>query len=330
MKRRIFVGGLGGLIAAAPTTGQGQSPKRNDPTLDRVRRIAVLIDGSAPHPLVEALRRGLLKQGYVEGRNATFETRYADGRMDRAIVHAVDLVRFKPDVIVAHFTPAVRAAKEATTTIPIVMAPAGAPVEAGLVASLARPGGNVTGVTNMAAELGGRRLQLLKDIIPNLARVAVLASTHDPFTKPFLHYMHEAAPGAGIQLAPVMVGGPAEFAEAFAAMARDGARAVIIQGVFNSNRKLIVELAQRHRLAVMSFDRDTAAIGGLASLSANTSEIYERAAGLVARILDGANPADLPVEQPTTFELVINLKTARALNLAVPQSVLLSADEVIE
>ncbi len=330
MRRRRFVSVLGGLIAVAPGSGRAQSQKRSDPGLERIRRVAVLIDGSAPHPLVEALSGGLLRYGYIEGRNTMFEPRYAEGRMDRAIAHAADLVRFRPDVIVAHFTPAVRAAKEATSTIPIVMAPAGAPVEAGLVASLARPGGNVTGVTNMAAELGGRRLQLLKDIIPDLTRVAVLASTHDPFTKPFLHYMREAAPAAGIQLAPVMVAGPPEFAEAFAAMARDGARAVIIQGVFNSNRKLIVELAHKHRLAVMSFDRDSAAAGGLVSLSANTAEIYERAAGLVARILDGANPADLPVEQPTTFELVVNLKTAKALDLAVPRSVLLSADEVIE
>ena len=322
MDRRKFIMLLGSTIVASSGAAKAQP-------LDRARRIGVLVDGSAPH-LPQALNPGLLEHGYIEGRNLMFEVRYADGRIDRAAAHASDLVRFKPDVIVAHFTPAVRAVKEATSTIPIVMAPAGAPVEAGLVASLARPGGNVTGVTNMAAELGGRRLQLLKDMIPRLARVAVLASNQDPFTRPFLQYMREAAPGAGIQLEPVMVGGPGEFADAFAAMAKAEAQAVIIQGVFNSNRKLIVELAHRHRLAVMSFDRDTVMAGGLVSLSANTSEIFHRAAGLVARILKGANPADLPVEQPTTFELVVNLKTAKALDLTVPRSVLLSADEVIE
>lgn len=323
LRRRGFAGLLGGMLVGLPGLARAQSA-------DRVRRIGVLIDGSAPHPLPEALSRGLRRHGYVEGRNAIFEPRYADGRIDRAAALAADLVRLRPDVIVAHFTPAVRAAKDATTTIPVVMAPAGAPVEAGLVASLARPGGNVTGVTNMAAELGGRRLQLLKDMIPDLADVAILASAQDPFTRPFLHYMETAAPGAGIRLHTVRVGGPADFAEAFATMAGAGARAVIIQGVFNSNRALIVELARQHRLAVMSFDRDTAASGGLVSLSANTAEIFERAAGLVARILNGANPADLPVEQPTTFELVVNLKAARALGLTVPRTILLSADEVVE
>jgi putative ABC transport system substrate-binding protein len=322
MWRRDFVLLVSATLAAS-ANARAQSP-------DRVRHIGVLIYGSAPHKLPEALNRHLTEHGYVEGRNVQYEVRYADGRVDRAAMHAVELVRLKPDVIVAHFTPAVRAVKDATSTIPTVMAPAGAPVEVGLVASLARPGGNITGVSSMDAELGGKRLQVLKEIIPRLGHVAVLASIQDPFTKPFLHYMKETAPGIAVRLEPAMVTGPADFPDAFAAMARDGAQAVVIQGVFNSDRRLIVELAQWHHLAVMSFDRETTAAGGLVSLTTDRPEIYRRAAGAVARILRGANPADLPVEQPTTFELVINLKSAQMLGLTIPPSLLLSADEVIE
>jgi putative ABC transport system substrate-binding protein len=210
------------------------------------------------------------------------------------------------------------------------MAPAGAPVETGLVASLSRPGGNVTGVTNMAAELGGRRLQLIKDMIPSLGRVAVLASSQDPFTRPFLSYMEAAATGGGLQLDPVAVAGPADFEAAFAAFAERRAGAVMIQGVFNSNRAAILEIAARHRMPTMWFDRQAVAAGGLVSLSANTADIFQRAAVMVDKVLKGAKPADLPVEQPSVFELVINLKAARALGIAVPGSVLIQADETIE
>jgi putative ABC transport system substrate-binding protein len=218
----------------------------------------------------------------------------------------------------------------ATKTIPIVMAPAGAPVETGLVASLSRPGGNVTGVTNMAAELGGRRLQLLKDLIPSLRRVAVLASSQDAFTRPFLAYLDNAAKSGGLQLDPVPVAGPADFPAAFAKMAETRAGAVLIQGVFNSHRAAIVEIASKQRLPTMWFDRQAVVAGGLISLSANTNDIFERAAAMTDKVLKGAKPADLPVEQPSIFELVINLKTAKALDLALPQSVQVQADEMIE
>jgi putative ABC transport system substrate-binding protein len=219
----------------------------------------------------------------------------------------------------------------ATQTIPIVMAPAGAPVQSGFVDSLAHPGGNVTGLSAMDAELGGKRLQLLRDVIPNLARVAALASSvsTDPFSRPFVDDMQAAATIAGIQLVPILVNGPNDFENAFAAMAKAEAQAVIVQGLFDPHRKIIIELAAKHRLPVMSGNRETAAAGGLIS-SAKFAELYERAALYVDKILKGAKAADLPVEQPTSFELVVNIKTARALGLTASPSLLAQADEVIE
>lgn len=322
MKRRDAMALLGAAIGWPRAAYAQQST--------RLRRVGVLIDGAAPHPLPDALQRGLQEFGHLEGRSIAFEVRYADGRADRAAEFARALVQLGVDVIVAHFTPAVRAAMSATTTIPIVMAPAGAPVEVGLVASLARPGGNVTGVSNMSAELGGRRLQMLGEIIPGLARVAVLASRTDAFTRPFMRYMEEAVPGLGIRLQVVTVDGPAEFESAFATMAQAGAQAVVIQGVFNTQRAAYLPIAGRHRLPVMTFDSEATRAGSLISLSANAAEIYRRAALLVDRILKGAKPADLPVEQPTTFELIVNLRTARTLGLTIPQTILVQADEVIE
>ncbi|HET6222348.1 MAG TPA: ABC transporter substrate-binding protein [Dongiaceae bacterium] len=320
MKRRLVL-----LAAASLTSTRAQSQ-----TGERLRKVGVLIDGSAPHPLPDVLRAGLTGGGWVEGRTIAFDVRYADGQPARAAAQAAELVKGEVDIIVAHFTPAVRAAMAATKTIPIIMAPAGAPVETGLVASLSRPGGNVTGVTNMAAELGGRRLQLLKDMIPSLGRVAVLASSHDAFTRPFLTYLEEAARSGGLQLDPVPVAGPPDFAAAFARMAEVRAGAVIIQGVFNSHRAAIVEIASRQHLPTMWFDRQAVLAGGLISLSANTDDIFQRAAAMANKVLKGAKPSDLPVEQPAIFELVINLKAAKELGLTLPRSVQVQADELIE
>jgi len=308
---------------AVPTLGHTQQPAR-------LSRIGVLIDGSEPHPMPAVLKATLAERGYVEGRTVAYDIRYADGQPTRAELHAAELVRGGANIIVAHFTPAVRAAMKATTTIPIVMAPAGAPVQTKLIASLSRPGGNVTGLTNMAAELGGRRLQLLKDINPKLARVAVLASSTDAFTTPFLSYLEEAAASGGVTLDVAKVSSPDEFEQTFAKFAAGKADAVMIQGVFNSQRARIVDLAGRHRLPTMWFDRQAVEAGGLISLSANTADIYKRAAVMVDRILKGAKPGELPVEQPAIFELVVNLKTARALGIAVPQTVAVQADHLIE
>ena len=292
----------------------------------------MLVSATPPHPFADAFRRGLRPLGYVEGENIAIEWRYTEGQSDRAAALARELVQLGVDVIVAHFTPAVRAAMVATQTIPIVMAPAGAPVQSGFVDSLAHPGGNVTGLSAMDAELGGKRLQLLREVIPNLARVAALASSvsTDPFSRPFVDDMQAAATIAGIQLVPVLVNGPNDFENAFAAMAKAEAQAVIVQGLFDPHRKIIIELAAKHRLPVMSGNRETAAAGGLISYSAKFAALYERAALYVDKILKGAKAADLPVEQPTKFEMVVNIKTARALGLTASPLLLAEADEVIE
>lgn len=321
MRRRVLLAASAATFAAP--LARAQSP-------DRLRKVGVLIDGSSPHHLPDFLRSAMKSRGWVEGRTIAFDVRYADGQAPRAAALAAELVKDGVEVIVAHFTPAVRAAMVATKTIPIIMAPAGAPVETGLVASLSRPGGNVTGVTNMAAELGGRRLQLLKDIIPSLDRVAVLASTQDAFTRPFLAYLEEAARSGGLQLDPVAVGGPAEFEAAFATMAERRAGAAVIQGVFNSHRATLIAIAAHRRLPTMWFDRQAVQAGGLISLSANTDDIFQRAAAMADKVLRGARPADLPVEQPAVFELVLNLRSAKALGVVVPQEVQVQVDELIE
>ena len=323
-KRREFITLLGGA-AAWPLVARAQQQ-------GKLPVVGVLVSASPPHPFADALRRGLQNLGYSEGRNITLEVRYSCGRSDRAGEIAAEFVRLGVDVIVAHFTPAVRAALGATQKIPIVMAPAGAPLQSGFIDSLARPGGNVTGLSAMDAEIGGRRLQLLGDLIPSLARVAVLASTTatDPFSGPFVENLRLAATRAGLQLEPILVSGPNEFESAFAAMAKAGVQAVIIQGLFDPHRAVLVELATKHRLALMSGSRETTAAGGAISISANFLALYERAAPYVDKIIKGANPATLPVEQPTKFQVVLNTKTAQALGLTLSPTLLAQADEVIE
>jgi len=324
VKRREFITLLGGAAAwpaAAPSQQAGKLP-----------HIGTLVSASPPHPFGDAFWRGLHALGYSQGKDINVELRYTDGRSDRAEELADEMVRQRVDVIVAHFTPAVRAALGATRTIPIVMAPAGAPLQSGFVESLARPGGNVTGLSAMDAEIGGKRLQLLRELVPGLARVAVLASnpTTDPFSGPFVEDLRLAARRAGLRLEPVLVNGPHEFADAIAAMAKAEAQAVIIQGLFDPHRTILLELATKHRLALMSGSRETTAAGGLVSISANFVVLYERAAPYVDKIIKGATPANLPVEQPTKFQVVINTKTAQALGLTISPTLLAQADEVIE
>jgi putative ABC transport system substrate-binding protein len=256
LDRRVFVGAL----TAAVFGVHGRAfPQKTE----RLPRVGVLVSATPPHPFADAFRRGLQPLGYVEGENIAIEWRYTEGKSDRAAALARDLVQLGVDVIVAHFTPAVRAAMAATQTIPIVMAPAGAPVQTGFVDSLAHPGGNVTGLSGMDAELGGKRLQLIREVIPNLARVAVLASSvsTDPFSRPFLDDMQAAATIAGIRLVPVLVNGPNDFENAFAAMKKAEAQAVIVQGLFDPHRAIILELAAKHRLPVMSGNQETTAAG---------------------------------------------------------------------
>ena len=323
--RRVFTAVLAATLLGAPGRAFPQKS-------EKLPRIGVLVSATPPHPFADAFRRGLRPLGYVEGENIAIEWRYTEGQSDRAAALARELVQLGVDVIVAHFTPAVRAAMVATQTIPIVMAPAGAPVQSGFVDSLAHPGGNVTGISAMDAELGGKRLQLLREVIPNLARVAALASSvsTDPFSRPFVDDMQAAATIAGIQLVPVLVNGPNDFENAFAAMTKAEAQAVIVQGLFDQHRKIIIELAAKHHLPVMSGNRETAAAGGLISYSAKFAALYERAALYVDKILKGAKAADLPVEQPTKFEMVVNIKTVRALGLTTSPLLLAEADEVID
>jgi putative ABC transport system substrate-binding protein len=323
VRRREFITLLAGAAGAWPLAVRAQQ-------FGKTPRVGVLVSLSAPHPFAEAFRSGMRDLGYIEGRNVEFEWRYANAQFSRAVELAAELVRLQVDVIAAYHTPAVKAAMNATKTIPIVMSPAGAPLEMGLVESLARPGGTVTGLSNMEAELGGKRLDLLREVIPRLGRVAVLALKTDPFTASFVQDLQTAATRLGLHLHPVMVNGPGEFEDAFMAMSAAGDKAVIIQPNFLPQTEAIVALAAKHRLPTLSSYRDTTRAGGLISYSADHAAHFRRAAIFVDKILRGAKPAELPVEQPTKFELVINLKTAKALGLEIPPTLLARADEVIE
>jgi putative ABC transport system substrate-binding protein len=325
MKRREFITLLGGAAAAWPIAARAQQSRK-------MPLIGVLISASPPHPFAEAFRRGLHTLGYSEGQNIAVDYRYTEGRSDLAQEFAEEFVRLGVDVIVAHYAVGVSAARAATRTIPIVMAAHGAPLQLGVIASLARPGGNVTGLSAMDAEIGGKRVQLLSELIPNLRRIAVLATTPTTslFSGPFVEDLRLAATRAGLQFEPILIGSSSEFQSAFAAMAKAEAQAVIVQAFFDPYYAILIELAAKYQLAYMSDSRDAVAAGGLVSLSANWQELYTRAAFYVDKILKGAKPADLPVEQPTKFEFVINLKTAAALGLTVPPTLLTLADAVIE
>ena len=323
MRRREFITLLGGA-AVWPMAARAQQP-------GKLPHIGVLVSASPPHPFADAFWRGLHTLGYSEGQNIRVEFRYTDGRSDRAEEFAEELVRLHVDVIVAHYAVAVSAAMAATRSIPIVMVH-GAPLQLGAIASLARPGGNVTGLSMMDAEIGGKRVQLLRELIPNLSRVAVLATTPttSPFGPSFVEDLRLAATSAGLGFEPILIGGPSEFRSAFAAMDKAGVQAVVIQTFFDPYRAILVDLATKYRLAYMSGSRDVTAAGGLVSMAADLPELYERAAFYVDKILKGAKPADLPVEQPTKFQVAINLKTAKALGLAVSPTFLAQTDEVIE
>jgi len=271
---------------------------------------------------------GLRELGYVDGKNITIELRSADGKLDRLSDLAAELVRLGVDVIVASETPAVQAAKRATTEIPIVMAPSGDPVGTGLVASLARPGGNVTGLSAAAAELAGKSLELIRELSPSATRVAALADPANPFTKPFVEHVHLAGRALGVEIQIVLVRGADEFEAAFEDMHNKQIAAVIVQPTLP--RAPVAELARQHKLPAVSGTRAFADAGGLMSYAGSLADRYRNAATYIDKILKGAKPANLPVQQPTRFELVINLKTANAIGLTVPQSLLQRADEVIE
>src|SRR5256885_12407149 len=263
MRRRDLITLIGGA-AALPLAARAQGPKKSP-------LIGVLVSASPPHPFADAFWRGLHALGYSDGENIKVEFRYTDGRSDRAEEYAEELVRFSPDVIVAHYALAVSAAVAATRTIPIVMAPHGAPLQLGVINSLARPGGNVTGLSGMDAEIGGKRVQLLRELIPNLRCIAALSATPTttPYSGPFLEDLRLAVTRAGLRFEPILIGGPSEFRSAFATMANAEVQAVIVMPFFDPHREILVELAAKHRLADMSGSRDGTAAGGVASMAAH-------------------------------------------------------------
>jgi putative tryptophan/tyrosine transport system substrate-binding protein len=318
VKRREFLGRLAVVAAAWPIAASAQQPK--------LPRVGVLVLANQ-EPFWSELRAGLRGHGYIEGQNIAFEFRFADGSHDRLRELAAELVRLRVDIIVAHFTPAVTAAKEATSDIPIVMAWAGDPIGTGLISSLARPGGNITGLSG-GGGLSGKSLDLIRDVLPDARRITALAHAPDPFSIPFIKQVEEAGRMAGISIQTINVRGAEDLESAFAAMIRERTDAIVAQP--SLPRKPVIELALKHRLPLFGAIALFAYEGGLMSYSINQKEMYRRAAYYVDRILKGAKPADLPVEQPTRFELVVNLKTAKALGLTIPAILLARADEVIE
>jgi putative tryptophan/tyrosine transport system substrate-binding protein len=302
--------------------------------LARVVRIGFLGNASAfATPLVEAFRQGLREQGWVEGQTIAIEFRWAEGELERLPDLAAELVRLKVDVIVTSGgTPVSLAVKQATDTIPIVMTVGADPVGTGLVASLARPGGNITGLTLFTPELEGKRLELLKELVPGISRVAVLANPVNPATARMVRETEVAAQALSIPLQPLEVRDPGEFEGAFAAMTSAKADALIVlpDPMLTAQRTRIVELAAKHRLPAMYGFREDADAGGLMAYATDYPDLLRRAAAFVDKILKGAKPADLPVEQATKFELIINLKTAKALGLTISPLLLFQADEVIQ
>ncbi len=291
-------------------------------------RIGVLNFTQMTEAVKKGVRDGLREEGYVEGKNILIEWRGADGRTERAKALAQELVRLKVEIIVAMLTPAVQAARDATSTIPIVMAPSGAPQL--FVASLARPGGNVTGVAGFGADLSGKRIELIRELLPGIRRIGLLTNSADPFAKSFVAESSAAARQLGVELQIVDVKRPDEIDAAFAAMKKAQASAVIVQGVLTGPAWQAAQLALKHRLPAASFTKPWAESGGLVYHSGSGAETYRRAASYVDRILRGAKPAELPVERPTRIELIINLKTAKALELTIPRALLLRADQLID
>jgi putative tryptophan/tyrosine transport system substrate-binding protein len=321
LRRREFIALLSSAAAPWPLAAWAQQ--------SRVPTIGALVIGNIdPQEFWREFRQGLRDLGYVEGQNIRFEFRSAEGHLDRLPELAAELVRLKVDVIVTWFTPTALAAKQATHEIPIVMAETGDPIGMGLVASLPRPGGNVTGMAAVTAELSGKCVQLIRDMLPSARRVTALANATDPFSKSFLKQIELGGEATGTTINAVGVSGNEEFESAFAGMEKDRPDAVIVQPSLPTKRA--AELAVKHRVPAVSVPRWFAEQGGLMSYSAKYDELFRKAAVYVDKILKGAQPADLPVEQPTHFELVINLKTANALGIEIPPTFLGRADEVIE
>jgi putative ABC transport system substrate-binding protein len=326
MNRRTFLCGLTLGTVALPFASDAQQA-------GKVYRVGFLWDSPAMFPdAMEAFRRGLRDLGYVEGRTIAIEYRWAEGKPERMRELAEELVRLKVDVIIAPSSVYTGAAKRATSTIPIIFVSHADPIGSGHVASLARPGGNITGLSLMMTETNAKGLELLKEAVPGLLRVAVVWDPATPSHKPGLNAVEVTGPALGLRIQPVAVRSATEFDSAFSAISRERADAVLVLStpIFIAGAKRLAELAITHKLPSMFGPRHHVEAGGLMSYSPDRAELWRRGAIYVDKILKGAKPADLPVEQPTKFELVINLKTAKALGLTIPPSLLQRADQVIQ
>jgi putative ABC transport system substrate-binding protein len=325
MRRRAFLRATVASLLAAPLVSGAQQPTK-------VPRVGFLRADRPPQSYIDEFELGLRDRGYVPGKNILIEYRFGDSTTAEVSRLAGELVKSKVDVIVAGGGQATRAARNATSTIPIVMTPATDPGGAGFVASLAHPGGNITGTKTLSWDLFGKRLELLREILPKVSRVAVLHNRNNPAPPGAWKEALAAAATLGVSLQQVEVQSPTEFDEAFAAMLRERAEALVVvpSTMFNTPPFRIAQLAAGHRLPAVYGSRIAVEAGGLMSYAPSSAEAYRYAAFFVDKILKGAKPADLPVEQPRKIELVINMKTAKALGLTIPQALLLRADEVIQ
>jgi putative ABC transport system substrate-binding protein len=321
MRRRAFIAGLGGAVVWPLHVRAQQSPTK-------IARVGIIDDA----PIWDHFRRGLRELGYIEGRNITFEYRVAEGRPDRLAAAANDLATLPVDIIAVSGSAATRAAREATATIPIVMIAIGDPLGAGFVQSLGRPGGNVTGSSLLGAEMTAKRVELLKVLVPNISRVAFLWNPNNASHLAYLENWRAVAPQLGIEPKFIEVGSFDQFEPAFRAMTRErcDALSVTADPFHLLHIDWIIAYVATNRMPAIYVARENAVAGGLMSYGANLPDLYWRAAVYVQKILQGTRPADLPVEQPVKFDLVINLKTANTLGLNVPQRLLYTADEVIE
>jgi putative ABC transport system substrate-binding protein len=329
VRRRDFVALLGGAVAALPLAARAQQPRK-------IYRIGFLAnDPTIPaQPAGRAFLDGLGESGFIEGKNIIIERRFAEGIVDRYPVFAAELVRLDVDAMVVSSNSAVVAAKQATKTIPIVMLNGVDPVAQGIVTSLAHPGGNITGLTqDDSARLAAKRMQLLKDAIPQATKIGVLTNPDLTYDKAQWQQLKLTAQSLNVTLRPLAVRQASEFESAFADISADRPDALLVTsagGLNFTHRRLIVELAAKNTLPVMSSFKETTEVGGLMSYGSNRIDLFRRAAIYVGKILNGSKPADLPIEQPVKYDLVINLKTAKTLKLEIPRDVLLIADEVIE
>ena len=323
MTKKIILLALCSLLLAPCSAAEAQQP-------GKMSRIGILFYGSRDQPHLQSFQQGLRDLGYVEGKNIALEYRYAEGNPDRLAALAADLVRLPVDVIVTTTTQAARAAQRATRTTPIVMT-TGDPVGSGLAATLAKPGGNVTGLTVLLTDLSGKRLELLKETIPSITRVAVLWSADDTAGINAFKETQAAALGFSLQLKPFGVDSVGKIDSAFSEMPKARAQAllVVLSPLMTLNSKRIVDLAVKNRLPGMYATRQFVEEGGLMAYGPSIGDLYKRAATYVDKILKGANPAELPVEQPAKFEFFINLKTAKQIGLTIPPNVLARADRVI-